>query len=209
MIFNQKKNKYTDSVYCKKTSELSFCSLFRNRYLNGFNISICFIRRLHFQKTQSSYFSTIKELFNKPIFLFHQGGFVQVEIFALSGKLSQAKSFPSSRKFSTTKIFPLSRKFSSSKDIAFAKQAFNKPRFFLFLYPGSFLPQAKIFPSSRKFSSSIDILFIKDGFHKPRFFLHQGSFSQGKIFTLSNTFSTSKDFSTSQGFRFPQAKVFL
>ena len=51
--FLTKINKCTDFVYRKKTSELRFCSWFRNRYLNGFNTSICFIRRLHFQKTKS------------------------------------------------------------------------------------------------------------------------------------------------------------
>ena len=49
--FLTKLNKCTDFVYRKKTSELSFCSWFRNRYLNGFNTSICLFRRLHFQKT--------------------------------------------------------------------------------------------------------------------------------------------------------------
>ena len=44
-------SKGLEFVYRKKTSELGFCSWFRNRYLNGFNTSICFIRRLHFQKT--------------------------------------------------------------------------------------------------------------------------------------------------------------
>ena len=145
MIFT-KKNKYTDFVYRKKTSELRFCSLFRNRYLNGFNISICFIRRRHFQKTQSYYFFTIKELFNKPIFLLYQGGFAQVEIFSLSRKLSQVKSFPPSRTFSTSQGF------------SFIKKVFLKQRYFIL--QGSF-QQTKVFPSSSKFTTSKEFSFIK------------------------------------------------
>ena len=182
MIFT-KKYQNTDFVYHKKTSRLSFCSWFRNRYLNGFNTSICFIRRLHFQKTYGYYFSTIEDILNTPGFLLPQGGFVQAEIFSSSRKLPQAKSFPSSRKFST------------SKDFSFTKEVFRKQR--LFLYRGSFLPPAKNFTSSRNFSWIKYFAFIKEPFHKPRFFLHQGSFLQGKIFSWSKKFTRRKDFSPS------------
>ena len=140
------KNKCNDFVYRKKTSELRFCSIFRNRYLNGFNTSICFISRLDFQKTKSYYFSTIKEPFNKPIFLLYQGGFAQVKIFSSLRKLPQAKSFP------------LSMTFSTSKYISSIKEVFYKPRFFL--HQGSF-PQENIFRLSRKLSTSQGFSFIK------------------------------------------------
>ena len=166
--------------------QASFCPWFRNRYLNGFNTSICFIRRLDFQKTYGYYFSAIEDVLNTPRFLLPQGGFVQADIFSSSRKLPQAKSFPSSRKFST------------SKDFSFTKEVFRKQR--LFLYQGHFLPPTRNFHSSRNFSSSKYFPFIKEAFHKPRFFLHQGSFWQGKIFSSSKKFTRSK--------YFPQAKIF-
>ena len=155
-----------------------YITKFRNRYFNCFNTSICFIRRLHFQKTQNYYFSTITELFNKLRFFssyrfctsspssrtlstikdfsFIEDVFLKQRYSVHQGHFQQVKAFPSSRKLST------------SKDFSFFKEVSHKQR--IFLYGGSFISQVKIFPSSRKFSSNKDNPFTKEGFHKPRLF---------------------------------------
>ena len=181
MIFTKKQQ--IDFVYRKKTSELSFAPDLEIDILKVSTPGFVLLDDFIF-KTQSYYFSKITELFNKPRFLLHQGDFAQIEILPSSKELPQAKSFPSSRTFSTSKDFSFIKEvFSSSQDFSFIKEVFHKQK--IFLYQGSFLPQAKIFPSSRKFSTSKDILFVKEGFYKPRFFFDQGRFPQAKIFLLS------------------------
>ena len=146
----------------------SFCPWFRNRYLNGFNTSICFIRRLDFQKTYGYYFFCNRRCFK------------------------HSKVFTSSRRFCASRYFFFIKKVTTSKEFSFIKKVFHKQR--LFLYQGSF-PEAKIIPLSRTFSSTNqEFSFIEEFFVKQIFPLHQGSFPQAKVFPSSRKFLTRKDF---------------